>query len=183
MLAGAGGAVGAFAVLFSYGAAPLGLIALTAVVVYRRFDLAAWAAVGAAAVIAAAAVVGFWWVDGLAATGERYWAGVAGDRPFSYFVWANLAVAGVVVGPAALRGLGSLTHRSAGGWVVLSAVGALLLADLSGLSKGEVERIWLPFVPWIALSGGWLPRKAETWLLAATVGMTFALQLVLRSPW
>ncbi len=29
-----------------------------------------------------------------------------------------------------------------------------MLADLSRMSKAEVERIWLPFVPWLLLSTG-----------------------------
>ena len=37
-----------------------------------------------------------------------------------------------------------------GAWLLVGgALAALALADVTGLSKGEVERIWLPFMPWI----------------------------------
>jgi hypothetical protein len=57
------------------------------------------------------------------------------------------------------------------------------------MSKGEVERIWLPFVPWVLLAGaalypssrgrcrdvrGWLGLQAMTALL---------IQTVVHSPW
>ena len=36
----------------------------------------------------------------------------------------------------------------------------VVLADLSGMSKAEVERIWLPFVPWLtALDCALLPER------------------------
>ena len=34
---------------------------------------------------------------------------------------------------------------------------AVVLADLSGMSKAEVERIWLPFLPWVMLATAALP--------------------------
>ena len=56
---------------------------------------------------------------------------------------------------------------------------AVVVADVSLLSAGEVERIWLPFVPFIALAAPGLDRR---WLSAqAATGL--GLQLVLRSPW
>ncbi len=45
--------------------------------------------------------------------------------------------------------------------MVLLLVGAttvvVIVADASAMSKGEVERIWLPFVPWLTLSFALLP--------------------------
>ncbi len=35
---------------------------------------------------------------------------------------------------------------------------AILLADLSGMSKAEVERIWLPFAVWLVVPCALLPR-------------------------
>jgi methylthioxylose transferase len=183
VLALAAGALGGAGVLLTYGAAPLGLIALAVIVSTRRFELAAWAAAGAALILGAAGAAGFWWPSGLEATRQLYWAGVAAKRPFSYFIWANLAVLGAALGPAVLRGIGSMKLRSAGATLVTSAAISVLLADLSGLSKAEVERIWLPFVPWVALAGGWAPSRGRGWWVGATVVLTFALQLVLRSPW
>jgi methylthioxylose transferase len=55
---------------------------------------------------------------------------------------------------------------------VLGAAAALavLTADLSGLSKAEVERIWLPFAVWLIPAAGLLPaQRARGWLSAQAV--------------
>ena len=68
----------------------------------------------------------------------------------------------------------------------MPALLAVLAADLSGLSKGEVERIWLPFMPWISVAvislvRRW-PREAARWL-AAQAGLTIVLQATIAWPW
>ncbi|CCH19171.1 Protein of unknown function [Micromonospora lupini str. Lupac 08] len=49
----------------------------------------------------------------------------------------------------------------------LAALVAVLGADLSGLSKAEVERIWLPFVVWLLVATARLPQGSRRWWLAA----------------
>ncbi|WP_339135620.1 hypothetical protein WJM95_16855 [Streptomyces sp. f51] len=49
--------------------------------------------------------------------------------------------------------------------LVGAALLALLVADLSGMSKAETERIWLPFAMWLLPAGAFLPRP-RTWLVA-----------------
>ena len=39
--------------------------------------------------------------------------------------------------------------RSGAGWLATGAAVAIVAADVSGLSKSEVERIWLPFLFWL----------------------------------
>lgn len=52
-----------------------------------------------------------------------------------------------------------------------AALAALLLADLSGMSKAETERIWLPFAMWLLGSCAFLSRP-RGWLAAqATVAL------------
>ncbi|MFI9565886.1 hypothetical protein [Streptomyces rishiriensis] len=52
-----------------------------------------------------------------------------------------------------------------------AALTALLLADLSGMSKAETERIWLPFAMWLLASCAFLSRP-RGWLAAqATVAL------------
>jgi len=58
---------------------------------------------------------------------------------------------------------------------------SLAAADLSGLSRGETERIWLIFVPWIGLAAAALARR-RAWL-AAQLALALALQAGVRSPW
>ncbi len=102
----AGGAVLGLAGLLTYGAVPL--LAVPVVVAVARGDLRplARAAGGLAAVIGLAAAAGFWWADGLAATHEQYWAGVASDRPFGLFAFVvNPAALALAAGPAVAAGL------------------------------------------------------------------------------
>lgn len=49
--------------------------------------------------------------------------------------------------------------------LVIGALLALLVADLSGMSKAETERIWLPFALWMLAAGAFLPRP-RAWLVA-----------------
>lgn len=51
--------------------------------------------------------------------------------------------------------------------LLLAATAAvmILLADLSGLSKAEVERIWLPFTVWLLPAASLLPAWSwRRWL-------------------
>ncbi|RIQ34072.1 hypothetical protein DY240_04515 [Jiangella rhizosphaerae] len=178
--AGAGGALFGLALLFSYGAALLA-VPIAAVALWRRRADVLTVAAGAGAVVVALPLLwGFWWLDGLAATRVRYYAGVGAERPYEYFLLANLAVFALAVGPAAAAGLARLRDRRS--WLVVgSGLAAVLLADLSGLSLAETERIWQPFMPLVLLAGGAL-APSRRWL-AAQVAVAVVLQAVLRSPW
>ena len=120
---------------------------------------------------------------------------MASDRPYSYWVWADLAAGSVAVGPSVTAALGPATRlvrrwRACGPTAlpptVLLAGGALLAvaaATLSGLSKSEVERIWLPFLLWLVPLTAHLPATSRRgWLLASSawaVGVT----VLLRTTW
>lgn len=62
-----------------------------------------------------------------------------------------------------------------------AALGALLAADLSGMSKAETERIWLPFVMWL-LAAGALVREVRVWLAAQAV-LALLLNHLLLTGW
>jgi hypothetical protein len=159
------------------------LLPLAIAVARRRLDVLVPAAVGAAAVTAAFTAAGFWWFDGLAAVEDEYWAGIASRRSTAYFLLAgNPAALAFACGPAFAVGLGWVTRGDSRRWLLpLAALAAALLADVSALSKGEVERIWLPFYPWIVAAAGALPAtRARPWLLAlAAEGIL--LQVALRT--
>jgi hypothetical protein len=133
--------------------------------------------------LALAASAGFWWPDGLAATREAYWDGVGGDRPGLYLTLAgNPAALALAVGPATAAGLARVAAGPAARWsraLPVAALVAVAAADLSQMSRGEVERIWLPFVPWLALAA---PGHRRAWL-GAQVALAVVLQSVLLSPW
>ena len=173
----------------------------------RPVLLAALAGVGT--VVAAFTVAGFWWLDGYHLVVERYHQGWAADRPYGYWVWANAAAlllsAGPVLGPALRRtALGAARPartvamrwrgpdrppvtawldalRGAGPTVLLPLAAALAVgaADLSGLSKAEVERIWLPFVVWLLVAAAHLPPPAQRLWLAGQVVTALAVSHLL----
>ena len=137
--AGAGLLLG-WGIFLNYG---LVLMALPAVAVLlttdRRTALRVLtAAVSAAVVVVAAfALAGFWWFDGYNLVQQRYWQGIAVNRPFQYWVWANLASVvcavglGTVAGLSRVVDLSALRQRSGLHLVVLAAMIAILCADLS----------------------------------------------------
>lgn len=190
LLGVAGGVAGGCALMLTYGALPL-LLAGTAVALTlapRPFELAAAAGIGALAVLGAAAAAGFWWPDGLAATHGAYWSGLGGRRPGVYLTLAgNPASLALATGPAVAAGLASLAsnrwrpsaHGPHPALLPAAALAAVAAADLSQLARGEVERIWLPFVPWLALAA---PGDRRGWL-AAQVAVALLLQSILVSPW
>ena len=176
------GAIFGVGLFMSYGLVPLGLVVIALAVAHRRIRplvLGLCTLLFVAGIFAAA---GFWWFDGLGATMERYETGVASQRPYSYFVIANLAALSVALGPAVLAGLARLKHR--GLWILCGgALAAVAVADLSGLSKGEVERIWLPFTPWLTLAAASLPVAVVRSMLGVQGALALAIQIGVRTPW
>ena len=51
----------------------------------------------------------------------------------------------------------------------LAAAAAVLVADLTGLSKAETERIWLPFGFWLIASLALLPKRVVPSALALQI--------------
>lgn len=166
--------------MLSYGLAPLGLLALGVAAFTRRVRALVLAAAGVAAVLLAFGAAGFWWPSGLQATHALYGAGAAARRPYLDFLVISPAAFALAIGPAAIAGLAALRGRRA--WVLpAGALAALAVAELSGLSRGETERIWLPFAPWLLLAAAALPAPRR-WL-AAQLALALALQIVVVSQW
>jgi methylthioxylose transferase len=182
-LAVGGGLVFGVVAFLSYGLVLLAVIPVAVAVRWRRLAVLVVAALGAAPVFIVFLVTGFWWVEGLLATRLEYLGSAARTRPYAYFAVANLASFAIVVGPAAVASLTRLT-RSATLWpLVGGALVAVALADLSGMSKAEVERIWLPFVPWVLASSALLPPRARWTWFAINVVFAFALEIAVTQPW
>ena len=57
------------------------------------------------------------------------------------------------------------------------------LADASGMSKAEVERIWLPFIPWLTISLALLPDGWRRWGLGLQVVAALVVQHLLYTAW
>jgi hypothetical protein len=65
----------------------------------------------------------------------------------------------------------------------VAALIAVIVADLSGLSKAEVERIWLPFAVWLVAATGLLPQRQARWWLAAQALLALAVNHLLLTTW
>jgi hypothetical protein len=143
---------------------------------------------GAAPWVVAFTAAGFWWYEGYTTLVERYYQGAAGVRPYAYYVWANLAAQVLTVGLATVAGL----RRAAAGpgrrhralvLLLAGAVCAALVADLSGMSKAETERIWLPFTLWLLPAAALLPEPGRRWWLAAQAAVALAVNHLLITGW
>lgn len=198
-------------VLFGYGGyLNYGLVLMAipaAAVLAVRGVRGVWPAVaGALLVVALFTVSGFWWLDGYHLVVERYYQGIATTRPASYWVWGNLAATVCAVGLATAAGATRLpaalalprSPRFPAGpraalhdWrgradpaavIAASGVLALLVADLSLLSKAETERIWLPFDFWVLACTALLPaRTTRLWLAVQVIGTLLVAHLILTN--
>jgi len=162
LLALAGGLLFGCLAYLSYGLVLLALLPLAVAWWRRRPAVIGWAVVGAVPVALAFTLAGFWWFEGLGATRLEYLASVARDRPYWTFLFFNTAAFAIALGPAVVAGLVGVRDRRLW-WLFGAALAAVVAANLSGMSKGEVERIWLPFTVWLLPAGvGLLTGLAET---------------------
>lgn len=184
-LAALGGALFGGALLLTYGVAALALAMGVVALARRCWRPLRIAAAATIAVLAVPTLWGFSWLAGLQATKAAYEANLADVRPYLFFVVANLAVVGAAIGPAAVVGL-TRVHEPGVRLLVGAGAAVVLVADLSGLSSGETERIWQPFLPLLvvaAVAAAHGPRwDARRWL-ALQAATTVALDALLRSPW
>ncbi|MEU5275324.1 hypothetical protein AB0G87_02770 [Streptomyces asoensis] len=191
----------------SYGLTLVALIGATVLLLGRdrvrdRPHLLLALLAGAAVVPAAFTLAGFDWWEAYRLLVTRYRQGAGGVRPYGYWVWANLACTVLVTGPATAAGLRRTgvalrghrrpaavrpkEPRRAGpefrlALLVSAALLALLVADLSGMSKAETERIWLPFAVWLLASCAFLTRP-RAWLTAQAV-LAVLLNHLLATGW
>ncbi len=188
--AATGGLVLGASLYLSYGLVLAGLLPLAVAITTRRVAPLLVAGAGVVAVVAAFAAAGFWWFDGYQQVIIRYYQlGEYGlERPYSYWVWANVACLAVVLGPAGVAGLRRVFTPGQGpprALMALCAAAALavLAADLSGLSKAEVERIWLPFAVWLVAAAALLPARQIRWWLSAQGVTALAINHLLLTTW
>lgn len=188
LLSSAGGLLFGYLLYLSYGLVLLGLVPGAVILQRRRFDVAAIGGLATLAVIAGFTAAGFNWFAGFAAARGEVAVSVQQFRPYWYFLFANVAALAVAVGPAVWAGLGrfvSIRPRERQAWLLVGAViAALVIADLTGLSKGEVERIWLPFMPWlVAVTGVAFEQHERQRWLAIQVIWALGVQFLVRTPW
>ena len=174
------------ALFLNYGLVLMGLPAVAVLLAARTAKPLLPALAGAVAVVAVFAAAGFWWLDGYHLVVERYYQGVAATRPYGYWWWGNLAATVCAIGLATVAALTRVPARLRAAdptaILVTAALCAILLADASGLSKAETERIWLPFDVWLFAATAFLPRPAVwIWLVAQAAGTLLLVHLLLTN--
>lgn len=186
-LALGGGLLFAATAFLSYGLVLLAIVPVVVAQQRRRMRPLLMAVLGGLAMMFAFLVAGFSWFDGLGATRRQYLAGVASRRPYVYFLVANLAAFALALGPATAVALARLRGRTT--WILVGGgLAAITVANLSGMSKGEVERIWLPFAPWILIACATLGLRAgrvraTTGWLGLQAATALVLETAIRSKW
>ena len=193
-----GGVLLGATIFLSYGLVLVGIVVIVAIVLTSRqrglrSTALPWlvATAGVVGVTAIHLAYGFDWLVGLSQLRVRYYQGIASQRPFSYFVYANVAAWLISCSPllavGIVRSVGALRQRR--GWtqdrvvalLALSGVAMALIADISALSKAETERIWLTFGVIAAASFALLRGRWASWGLLACGAWALAVKHLLTT--
>jgi hypothetical protein len=182
-----------YCAMLSYGLPLLGILALAVLVVARSWTPLPVTVVAALAVVVMFGVFGFSYVDALPAIHDRYWGAIGGRRQATYWLWGDLAALAFSAGPVAFAGVAHVTAGVRGYlgdarsrvvvWLSGGGVAMVLMADASLMSKAEVERIWLPFEPWLLLSCALLPPAWRRRGLVLQVALALSVQHLLFTGW
>lgn len=173
-------------IYLSYGLVLLGIPAVAVLLIAKTWRPLPWVLGGAAIVAALFAIGGFSWWDAYPVLRRRYYDGIASDRPYWYWVWANLAAWTYTAGLAVWAAL-PVAWRNLRTNVIVQLAAAsgftILAATLSGMSKAETERIFLPFTIWIVALPALLPARWHRGLLLSQVALGLGAQLLLLTRW
>lgn len=95
----------------------------------------------------------------------------------------NLLPSAARAGHAPPRDSALFHARGTVAWLALAGLAMCLLADISQYSRAEVERIWLPFVPWILVAAALLPARWRSAGLVVQAGFAVVVQHLLFTGW
>ena len=183
----ASGLVLGVAALFSYAVGWLAAIPLVVCFVRRRATTIAFIGAGALVPVAVFRALGFVWPDGLTAAQADWSIRVGPHR--SWVLWAvlDLVVLVIACGPHVVTAARRIRRTPGWPFVVGAGIG-VGFAIGSGLARGEVERSWLPFFPWLLVpvtgtdeSGE--PHRPSLLLLALGALAAIVIESILRSAW
>lgn len=186
-------------VMLSYGLPLLGVLAVAVMMAAQSWRPLLWAIGGALAVVLVFAAFGFELWTAYPVLAQRYWAGDAHLRPGAYWTWANLAALSIAAGPIVGSSVAAaitwapkvftrdrVSHVAVERTVVLltlAALASVLIADVSQMSRSEVERIWLPFMPWLLIGTALLSARWRRFGLAAQVIFALMAEHLLATGW
>ncbi len=186
------------AVYLSYGLTLLAVPALAVLIAARTARPLPLLLLGLAVAPACFTLAGFDWWDAYRLLKVRYYQGSGGIRPYAYWLWGDLGTVVAAAGLASFAGLRRVFAQAPGtvrawrrgaagtaGAVVLpcALVLAVVAADLSGMSKAETERIWLPFTLWLPATAALLPAPGRRGWLAAQAALALLVNSLLVTYW
>jgi hypothetical protein len=171
----------------SYGLVLLGILAIAVLVIAGRWKPLPWALAGSAVVVGIFTAAGFAWWEAYPVLRDRYYDGIASERAYAYWVWADLAAwtftVGLVVWAAFPRAIRAFWNRDVIAQLAAAALLTILVATVSGMSKAEVERIWLPFTIWVVALPALLPDRWHRPALLSQVVLALSVQQLLLTRW
>lgn len=172
----------------SYGLLPLFAVPVAVAILARPSRTILIALVCGLLVIPVAfTAAGFWWPAGVAATHQAYEvAGGSSRRSYLYFLVGDLGVLALLVGPAAAYALPAVftehrRHRTVA-WLAGAALLGMLALDISSVTRGEVERIWVPYAAWVLTATAAHRTPARGWL-AVQAATAIIIQALVMSAW
>ena len=180
------GVIMAGAAFLTYGAITLAPIFVTMVLITRTWRWLPAFALGGSVVVGTFLWGGFWWLEGFRATQHHYWEGTAKFRPPVYFAIANLVVLSFAIGLPTLASLpNAVLRRTKLSALIISALVCVAIAEASQYSKGETERIWLIYMPWLVISGVAVAgtKNRQRWWITTQAATAIVLQAALVSKW
>ena len=176
----------------NYGLLPLGAVIVAVLVLATRRSEGSgrvWSPTMVGALVAGLLAVpvlltagGFWWPEGVSATSQAWADGKGNDRPYAYSFLADFAILGVLVGPATVVAA-TMRPRQAPAVLAGASLVAVFVLAVSGVTRLEVERIWLPFAPWMLVVCAALPRTGRRRWLAANAACALVFQALVLDVW
>jgi methylthioxylose transferase len=188
-----GGLLLGVAALFSYTVPWLAVSVIAVYFVRRRALLNLVTAVAALVPLGVARAAGFVWQSGFSAAQNDFSDRIGVERSWPLWIVLDVVVLLVAAGPTIVPAARKI--RRTPGWPFVVGAGlAIMFAVATGLARGEVERSWLPFVPWLLVPAVAPERRPDRpgIVIAAAVPLglislgavaSVVLEAVLRSPW
>jgi hypothetical protein len=129
-----------------------------------------------------AALFGYDPFSALSATHHVYTTGFSTHRPYSFWVFGSPAAWALMLGlPLAWLALRALSD---GETTAIALWALILVASVLGFTKGETERIWLPFVPLACVAAAAvIPPRRLRLLLGALAFQALAVELLFFTVW
>ncbi len=190
----ASGLVLGFDAMLNYAVAWLGVSLVAVYFVRRRPLLNLFTGIGALVPLLLFWIAGFTWTSGLSAAQADFSVRVGPHRSWLLWAFLDLLLLLIACGPPIIRAIQRL-HLTPGWPFVVGAALAVAFAVLSGLSRGEVERSWLAFYPFLLIPAvapavrppapgqGLDAGPVPFWLIAVGAAGAIVIEAVLRTTW